>query len=156
MLFRSSVNVTEEAGKLTEELVPQIEKTAKLVQEIAAASVEQSSGADQVNNAIQQLNEVTQQNAAASEEMATSSEELSSQADQLREIISFFKVEEGSKTFRSVQNAPFKEQKNIKKQTQIHKAPQQQNQTKKDEPKPKGIDLNMDKNDNVDDEYENF
>jgi len=64
--------------------------------------LEQSSGASQINNAIAQLNQVTQQNAAAAEEMATSSEELSSQADHLRELISFFKVDNtATKNIRS-------------------------------------------------------
>ena len=92
-LTKTSVRVTEEAGKMMSAIVPEISKTAKLVQEIAAASVEQNSGADQVNSAIQQLNQVTQQNAAASEEVATSSEELSSQADQLLETVRFFKLD---------------------------------------------------------------
>lgn len=91
-LASRSVNVTEEASLLMGNLIPEIEKTAKLVQEISAASIEQSSGSDQINNAIQQLNQVTQQNAAASEELATSSEELSGQAEQLKELIGFFKV----------------------------------------------------------------
>ncbi len=94
-LSSKSVNVTETASALMSDLIPEIEKTAKLVQEIAAASMEQTSGADQVNTAIQQLNQVTQQNAAASEEMATSAEELSSQAEQLKEIISYFRVDSG-------------------------------------------------------------
>jgi methyl-accepting chemotaxis protein len=86
------VDVAEKSGKLLNEIVPDIEKTAKLVQEISAASMEQNSGADQVNKAIMQLSSITQQNAAAAEEMATSSEELSAQAQQLREIISFFNI----------------------------------------------------------------
>lgn len=98
-LANQSVDVTESASALMGDLVPNIEKTAKLVQEIAAASTEQNSGADQINNAIQQLNQVTQQNAAASEELATSSEELSSQAEQLKDLISFFKVEESGKGY---------------------------------------------------------
>jgi len=93
-LSKNGVDVAERAGSKLSEIVPDIQKTARLVQEIAAASIEQSSGADQVNNAIQQLNNVTQQNAAASEEMATSSEELASQAEQLKEIISFFNTGE--------------------------------------------------------------
>ena len=93
VLSRSSVEVTEEAGKLMQVIIPDIEKTSRLVQEITSASVEQNSGANQINSAIVQLNRVTQQNAAAAEEMATSTEELSSQADQLREMISFFKVD---------------------------------------------------------------
>ena len=44
-LSTKSVNVTENASQLMEALIPEIERTAKLVQEIAAASMEQSSGA---------------------------------------------------------------------------------------------------------------
>ncbi len=92
-LSASGVEIAEKAGIKLNEMVPEIEKTAKLVQEIAAASIEQNSGADQINNAIQQLNTITQQNASASEEMATSAEELSGQSDQLRDTIMFFKVD---------------------------------------------------------------
>lgn len=89
---KQGVNISEQAGKQLEEMVPEIQKTAQLVKEITAASREQNSGADQINGAVQQLNQVTQQNAAASEEIATSAEELSSQAEQMKEIISFFKL----------------------------------------------------------------
>jgi methyl-accepting chemotaxis protein len=91
-LTNSSVDIAEKSGELLKKIVPDIQKTSKLVQEITAASNEQNNGAEQINNAINQLNEVTQQNASASEEMATSSEELSSQADQLLDITSFFKM----------------------------------------------------------------
>jgi methyl-accepting chemotaxis protein len=87
---KSSVEIAEKSGKMLEEIVPDIQKTAKLVQEISAANNEMTSGAGQVNNALQQLNQVTQQNAAASEELATSSEELSSQADELKNLVAFF------------------------------------------------------------------
>lgn len=73
-------------------LVPEIEKTTRLVQEIAAASQEQSAGSEQINGAVQQLSSITQQSAASSEELATGAEELSSQAEKLKELISFFKV----------------------------------------------------------------
>jgi methyl-accepting chemotaxis protein len=91
-LSGSSVDVAERAGKMLEELVPNIQKTAELVQEISAASNEQNSGAEQINKAIQQLDQVTQQNASASEEMASTSEELAGQAENLQSIISFFKI----------------------------------------------------------------
>lgn len=96
-LTKTSVETADKSGKMLESIVPDIQKTAKLVQEIAASSIEQNSGASQINNAINQLNKVTQQNAAAAEEMATSSEELSSQADNLRELVSYFKVNESIK-----------------------------------------------------------
>jgi methyl-accepting chemotaxis protein len=92
-LSKASVSIAEKSGKLLEGIVPNIQKTSRLVQEIAASSIEQNSGADQVNGALGQLNTIIQQNAAASEEMATSAEELSSQAEQLKDTISFFKIE---------------------------------------------------------------
>lgn len=91
-LSKSSVAIAERSGKLLASIVPNIQKTARLVQEISASSMEQNSGAEQVNSAIGQLNQVIQQNAAASEEMATSAEELSSQAEQLKDTITFFKL----------------------------------------------------------------
>lgn len=99
-LAKSSVLATEEAEKMMMSILPEIERTAKLVQEIAAASLEQNNGGVQINNAIQQLNTITQQNATASEEMASNAEELTSQAEQLREVVSYFKMgSEYSKQF---------------------------------------------------------
>jgi methyl-accepting chemotaxis protein len=93
-LSNNSLKITEKTRELLDALVPEILKTSQLVQEITSASIEQNTGADQINSAIQQLNVVTQQNAAASEEMATSSEELSTQAESLREVVSYFKIDE--------------------------------------------------------------
>jgi methyl-accepting chemotaxis protein len=93
-LAKSSVNVTEEARTLIEELIPKVEKTSALVQEITAASFEQKSGAEQVSNALLQLNDVNQQSAATSEEIATNSEELSNQADYLRGLVKYFKIDD--------------------------------------------------------------
>lgn len=92
---KTGVGIVEEASQQLSNIVPEMEKTAILVQEIAASSMEQNSGAGQINNAIQQLNNVTQQNAASAEEMATNSEELSGQAALLKELIAYFKVENG-------------------------------------------------------------
>jgi len=109
-LSSSSVLIADKSGKLLEQIVPNIQNTAKLVQEIAAASQEQNTGAEQVNNAIQQFNIVIQQNAAGAEEIASSSEELASQAEHLRETISFFKIDKhqgaNGAHFRTPQRAP--------------------------------------------------
>ncbi|MBN1952492.1 MAG: CZB domain-containing protein [Bacteroidales bacterium] len=96
ILTQEGLKLSEEAGTKLAQMLPEIEKTTRLVQEIAAASSEQANGAGQVNNAIQQLNTLTQQNAASSEEMATSAEELASQAEQLKEVVSFFKIDKVS------------------------------------------------------------
>jgi len=99
-----SVEIAERAGKLIENIVPGIQKTAELVQEINASSAEQSEGIKQVTKAVQQLDQVIQQNASATEEMASTSEELSSQAQQLKEAASFFKVENGGRSQASAAN----------------------------------------------------
>jgi len=91
-LSGKGVKASKETEQKLSLLVPEMQKTARLVQEIAASSIEQNSGADQINNAIQQLNNVIQQNAAASEEMATSAEELTAQAEQMTEFASFFNI----------------------------------------------------------------
>lgn len=93
-IAKDSVEFVGGAGSKLNEMLPEINKTTKLVQEIAASSLEQSNGSGQVNTALQQLSDVTQQNAAASEELATSAEELASQAEQLKEMILYFKVDD--------------------------------------------------------------
>ncbi len=150
-LASKSVHITESASGLMENLVPEIEKTAKLVQEISAASNEQSAGSEQINSAIQQLNSVTQQNAAASEELATNSEELSSQAQQLKEMIAFFKVDIAhTKKVEVHKTATISSQLNTPKIVP--------NNPKTPKPKPpiqntKGINLKMKDNDS---EFESF
>ncbi|MBF0519726.1 MAG: MCP four helix bundle domain-containing protein [Nitrospirae bacterium] len=93
-LSSTTVTVSEKAGVMLKQLVPDIQRTAELVQEISAASNEQNVGADQINKAITQLDQVIQQNASASEEMASTSEELTSQAEQLSAAIAFFRTSE--------------------------------------------------------------
>ena len=89
----SSVQLAEQAGRLLDEIVPNIQKTSDLVQEITAASQEQSSGASQINIAMGQMNQITQQNASASEELAATSEEMNAQASQLLELIGYFRLD---------------------------------------------------------------
>ncbi|CAM3572580.1 Histidine kinase [Bordetella sputigena] len=88
----SSVDLAERAGRLLEQMVPNIRKTSDLVQEITAASEEQSSGVGQINAAVAQLSQTTQQNASSSEELAATAEEMSAQAEQLQQAMSFFKL----------------------------------------------------------------
>jgi methyl-accepting chemotaxis protein len=110
---RNSVAIAERSGKLLSEIVPDIQKTARLVQEIAAASIEQNSGTGQINNAVQQLTQVTNQNAASAEELSSNAEELASQAELLKDVISFFKL---SNEFKSKVKAAATKNKIAKKQ----------------------------------------
>ncbi len=80
---RSSLDVSERAGEMLKQLVPNIQKTAELVQEISSASKEQDVGAAEINKAIQQLDEVVQQSAASSEELASTATQMDEQATSL-------------------------------------------------------------------------
>lgn len=89
----TSVEISEKAGTLLDNIVPNIKKTSELVQEISTASLEQANGIQQVSLSVEQLNQIIQDFAAASEEMAATSQELSNQAGHLNDVISFFKVD---------------------------------------------------------------
>jgi len=73
-------------------IIPDIERTSRLIQEISAASIEQKSGTEQVNMAIQQLNSITQKNAATSAQFSESSLRLLEEAEKLKKLISYFKI----------------------------------------------------------------
>lgn len=116
VLSKSGVKVSETAGQQLKEIVPDIEKTAKLIQEITSASREQNSGTDQINNAIQQLNHSTQQNAAISENLAANAGNLSLFAEKLKNSISFFKQKKQPTTkpvYKEQTNKPVNDNKKI-------------------------------------------
>jgi methyl-accepting chemotaxis protein len=91
-LVNGGLNVSQEAGKKSRLLVPDIEKTTQLIKEISAASLEQKTGAEQINIAMQNLNIITQENASSSDELTQSAEQLSSLADSLKDAVSFFNI----------------------------------------------------------------
>jgi len=90
---KSSVTIAETSILMLSTVVPDIQRTSNLVQEINVSSKEQNAGANQVNSAVMQLTQITQRNASAAEELSTSAEELANQANNLKETISYFKVE---------------------------------------------------------------
>ncbi len=146
-----STNVAERAGKMLDNLVPDIKKTADLVQEIAAASVEQSTGANQINNALQQLDQVVQQNSAASEELASTSMELSNQAQRLRQAVGFFQMDESARTMKrsSAKNVKAHVERPRKKVAALREP------EKKSARKSSGIAIDMG-HDNEDSDFERF
>jgi len=91
-LADTTVNVTSDSDTLLNSLLPEIEKTSKLVQEITASSVEQNASTDQFESALAQLNDIVQRNAAASEELSSSAQQLSAEAEELNEVINYFRI----------------------------------------------------------------
>jgi len=90
-LSSNSVDLAENSISLLQKVIPDVEKTAKLVKNITLASVEQSDSSESVNRAILQLNQISQQNSASAEELAVSSDLLNEQASILKKDIEFFK-----------------------------------------------------------------
>jgi len=91
-LSGETVDVSDEAGRMLEQLVPNIQRTADLVAEISASTREQNIGAEQINQAIGELNVVIQQTAEAAEKTEATSKNLPDQSRQLTEVISYFDV----------------------------------------------------------------
>ncbi len=93
-LSETGENVSKEAGKNLEKLIPEIIKSAEYVNDIVLANREQQSGVELINNSVQQLSQITNSNSASAEVMSASAEELSAQAEQLKNLISEFKIED--------------------------------------------------------------
>jgi methyl-accepting chemotaxis protein len=91
-LSKDTLLVTEQAVIKLNSIVPEIERTSKLIQEISSSSSEQSNGAEQINNTIQQFNHTAQRNAASSEELASNAEEMEGWGIKLNELMSYFKM----------------------------------------------------------------
>lgn len=109
-LAGTSAETAGNAGRLINEIVPQIQKTAELIMEIDAASNEQARGIDENTKAIQQFDQVIQANSAAAEEMASTSEELAAQAAQMQNTIAFFKLDTAGEESMSRPQVQFRSQ----------------------------------------------
>jgi methyl-accepting chemotaxis protein len=102
-LIDDSVNKVEAGARLVDTagatmtgIVQAVERVAGLMREIDAASSEQSQGIGQVNQSIATMDDVTQQNAALVEEAAAAAGALEEQTSALAQVVSAFKLEEGS------------------------------------------------------------
>lgn len=89
-----STSVSQKAGKLLHEIVPNVKKTADLFLTITKSSQEHVQGVSQVNHGMDQLNEIAQRNAASAEELFTTADVLKSQAKELTEMLEFFSLKE--------------------------------------------------------------
>lgn len=87
-----SVQVSQKAGDLLQNILPEIQTIAEQTRAVAMASQQQGENVEQINTAIAQLDTVSQQNASSAEQLAAAAEEMSSQAARLSQIIEFFKL----------------------------------------------------------------
>jgi len=142
-LSDETVTVSSEAGRMLETLVPNIQHTADLVQEISAATREQNVGAEQINKAIRELDRVIQQNASSAQRSAATSHQLAGQAIELSEVISYFRVDE-------------KRRNAAPKRRVVAKHTPKTIQAVKPTTSPKGVDLDLSTEDELDMEFERY
>lgn len=88
----NAVAVAEVASSKLAIVVPEFERTTRLVQDIAAASVEQNAGSNQINLAIQELNSQTQDHSSAANQILDSATTLTHDSAKLQEALRFFKM----------------------------------------------------------------
>ena len=88
--------LVNQSGESLHEIFQSIESVSALVGEISHASREQANSIGQVNEAVTQLDSVNQQNAALVEQSTAASDALNNQAQDLREQISYFRLQEAS------------------------------------------------------------
>jgi methyl-accepting chemotaxis protein len=120
-LTASSLKVAERSGRLLNDLVPAIRKTAELVQEVSTASREQGVGVHHVNKAMTQVDRVTQTNAAAAEELTSTAGQLASRAQELQKLMSAFQIyTEIGGTMKLAQPAATRRQHNRSQQSLKH------------------------------------
>lgn len=159
--------VAENSGNMLEQIVPDVQKTAKLVQEIAAASSEQNVSANQINEAVQQFSSVVQQNSASAEELSAGAEQLAGQSMSLQESISFFSLTGNTEEMNQfeaemmqyVSQAFKKMQKKDMKNYTVSLTPKvsasSENKSAKESPNKSGTSLVLE-NDSTDSAYEKF
>ncbi|MCW6035687.1 methyl-accepting chemotaxis protein [Spirulina subsalsa FACHB-351] len=99
-LAASSVAISEKAGMMLMQLIPDIQETAVFIQQISAASSEQAQNTTQINQAIRQLEQATQQNSAVSTDLSMMAQNLATQAVELQKAIAFFRVDLPSSPIR--------------------------------------------------------
>ena len=88
-----SVETAERSGKLLEELVPNIRKTADLMREVAAGSAEQAAGVTHVGKAMSNVDAVAQRNASGAEQLSATAKAMASQTTSLRELVAAVRLD---------------------------------------------------------------
>ena len=83
----------DSAGKLISGVVPNIEKTGRLIEEIAAASRNQDGGMQRIQDAIHEMEAAAEENTSASTQLSEISQLLHQHASKLMEELSFFKMD---------------------------------------------------------------
>ncbi|MCI8948997.1 MAG: HAMP domain-containing protein [Lachnospiraceae bacterium] len=98
---QNGTRIADETAKALVHTVEGAREVTMLVDKISEASNNQSSAISQITLGIDQISSVIQTNSATAEESAAASEELSSQAQLMKELVSRFRLKNGSSSMTS-------------------------------------------------------
>ncbi len=132
-LSQEGQHISKIAGEKLEQIIPEVTKSAQLVEDIVVASKEQLKGIEAINSSVLQLTEITNENSTSAEEMSTSAEELSAQAEQLKSLIAEFEIDNLTK--KIINKPEIKPEKTYTEQ---------------------GLDINLNKPDDFEDDFEKY
>ncbi len=90
-LTTNGESVSAEGVQLLEDILPEINKVAKLISDVTHSSKEQHLGAQQINTALAELNQISQETSSDAEQLFEMSKNLEKQAKHLELSIKFFK-----------------------------------------------------------------
>lgn len=99
--INAGTTLVDKADKGMTSIVRNVQSMEQLINEIAQASREQNDGIEQINCAMEQIDTTTQQNAALVEQSAAAAASMQEQTQVLQEIVSMFRLNEGSSINRT-------------------------------------------------------
>lgn len=92
-LMNKGLTISQEAGSKLQSLVPRINSSVDLTEEISHATIEQKTGIDQINSSMGEINEINMINANSSNDLAKFAMQLQKQTEELKDTVSFFKLD---------------------------------------------------------------
>jgi methyl-accepting chemotaxis protein len=93
-LTTESAAIAQRAGRLVSDLVPAIEETAALVERVMRTSATQAAQVEGVSADMREVTAITSANADSAEQLAATAQELAAQAEVLRDLVSFFQLQD--------------------------------------------------------------
>ncbi len=91
-LSKDSMNLASRTEKISSQILPDIQKSGKLVNKIVKAGSEQNKGTDTINKSVQEFTMTSQRFASVSEEIAMNTEELTEHAKKLKQHVDSFNI----------------------------------------------------------------
>ena len=94
--------IADDTAQALDAITRDVSQSEGMIREIADSSNYQATAVAQINQAIGQVSQVVQTNSATSEQCAAASEELSNQAVRMRELLSVYRLGNGTDSYERI------------------------------------------------------